>query len=61
MIVNVMSQLHPFILIKNNQRRSSYRTALRNVHTAIWHDCESELDIDVRFPAPTERKLLTVL
>ena len=48
-----MSQIASFYLIKNNQRRElSNGNCSADVYMAIWDYCESELDIDVRFPAP---------
>ena len=48
-----MSQIASFYLIKNNQRQElSDGNCSADVYMAIWDYCESELDIDVRFPAP---------
>ena len=46
-----MSQIASFYLLKNNQRKElSDGNCSGAVYMAIW--CESELDLDVRFPAP---------
>ena len=48
-----MSQIASFYLIKNNQRQElSNGDCSGAVYMAIWNWCESELDLDVRFPAP---------
>ena len=48
-----MSQIATFYLIKNNQRQElSGGDCSGAVYMAIWDWCESELDLDVRFPAP---------
>ena len=48
-----MSQIASFYLIKNNQRQElSDGDCSGAVYMAIWDWCESELDLDVRFPAP---------
>lgn len=58
-----MSHIASFYLIKNNQRQElSNGDCSGAVYMAIWDYCESELDIDVRFPAPqTEETLDCVL
>ena len=54
-----MSQIASFYLIKNNQRQElSNGDCSGAVYMAIWDYCESELDIDVRFPAPQIEKTL---
>ena len=48
-----MSQIASFYLIKNNQRQElSDGDCSGAVYMAICDWCESELDLDVRFPAP---------
>ena len=48
-----MSQIASFYLLKNNQRQElSNGDCSGAVYMAIWDWCESELDLDVRFPAP---------
>ena len=48
-----MSQIASFYLIKNNQRQElSDGDCSGAVYMTIWDWCESELDLDVRFPAP---------
>ena len=48
-----MSQIASFYLLKNNQRKElSDGNCSGAVYMAIWDWCESELDLDVRFPAP---------
>ena len=47
-----MSQISSFYLLKNNQRQElSNGDCSGAVYMAIWDWCESELDLDVRFPA----------
>ena len=54
-----MSQIASFYLIKNNQRQElSNGNCSADVYMAIWDYCESELDIDVRFPAPQTEETL---
>lgn len=54
-----MSQIASFYLIKNNQRQElSDGNCSADVYMAIWDWCESELDIDVRFPAPQTKETL---
>lgn len=54
-----MSQIASFYLIKNNQRQElSNDNCSADVYMAIWDYCESELDIDVRFPAPQTEETL---
>ena len=54
-----MSQIASFYLIKNNQRQElSNGNCSGAVYMAIWDYCESELDIDVRFPAPQTEETL---
>ena len=49
-----MSQIASFYLLKNNQRKElSNGDCSGAVYMAIWDWCESELDLDVRFPPPT--------
>lgn len=46
-------RLHPFIFSKTaSGRNCPTETAPAWVYMAIWDWCESELDLDVRFPAP---------
>ena len=46
-------RLHPFISSKmDSGRRCSNGGCSGAVYMAIWDWCESELDLDVRFPAP---------
>ena len=48
-----MSQIASFYLLKNNQRKElSDGNCSGAVYMAIWDWCESELDLDVRVPAP---------
>lgn len=58
-----MSQIASFYLLKNGQRQElSDRNCSGAVYMAIWDWCESELDLDVRFPVPqTEDTLDCVL
>ena len=54
-----MSQIASFYLIKNNKRQElSDGNCSADVYMAIWDYCESELDIDVRFPAPQTEETL---
>ena len=58
-----MSQIASFYLLKDGQRQElSGSDCSGAVYMAIWDWCESELDLDVRFPAPqTEDTLDCVL
>lgn len=48
-----MSQIASFYLLKDGQRQElSDGGCSGEVYMAIWDWCESELDLDVRFPAP---------
>ena len=48
-----MSQIASFYLLKDGKRRElSDGGCSGAVYMAIWDWCESELDLDVRFPAP---------
>ena len=48
-----MSQIASFYLLKDSQRQElSNGDCSGAVYMAIWDWCESELDLDVRFPAP---------
>ncbi len=48
-----MSQIASFYLLKDGQRQElSGGDCSGTVYMAIWDWCESELDLDVRFPAP---------
>ena len=48
-----MSQIASFYLLKHGQRQElSGGDCSGAVYMAIWDWCESELDLDVRFPAP---------
>ena len=48
-----MSQIASFYLLKDGQRQElSNGDCSGAVYMAIWDWCESELDLDVRFPAP---------
>ena len=48
-----MSQIASFYLLKDGKRRElSDGGCSGAVYLAIWDWCESELDLDVRFPAP---------
>ena len=48
-----MSQITSFYLLKDGQRQElSNGDCSGVVYMAIWDWCESELDLDVRFPAP---------
>ena len=48
-----MSQIASFYLLKDGRRRElSNGDSSGAVYMTIWDWCESELDLDVRFPAP---------
>ena len=48
-----MSQIASFYLLKGDRRQElSNGDCSGAVYMAIWDWCESELDLDVRFPAP---------
>ena len=48
-----MSQIASFYLLKGGQRQELPNgNCSGSVYRAIWDWCESELDLDVRFPAP---------
>ena len=48
-----MSQIASFYLLKDGRRQElSGGDCSGVVYMAIWDWCESELDLDVRFPAP---------
>ena len=48
-----MSQIASFYLLKDSRRQElSGGDCSGVVYMAIWDWCESELDLDVRFPAP---------
>ena len=48
-----MSQIASFYLLKNGQRQELLGGDCSGaVYMAIWDWCESELDLDIRFPAP---------
>ena len=48
-----MSQIASFYLLKDGQRQElSDGNCSGAVYMAIWEWCESELNLDVRFPAP---------
>ena len=48
-----MSQIASFYLLKDGQRQELLGGDCSGaVYMAIWDWCESELDLDVRFPAP---------
>ena len=48
-----MSQIASFYLLKDGHRQElSNGNCSGAVYMAIWDWCESELDLDVRFPAP---------
>ena len=50
-----MSQIASFYLLKDGQRQElSNGDCSGEVYMAIWDWCESELDLDVRFPAPPD-------
>lgn len=54
-----MSQIASFYLINNNMwQELSDGDCSGDVYMAIWDYCESELDIDVRFPAPQTEETL---
>ncbi|WP_394266940.1 hypothetical protein [Anaerotignum sp.] len=54
-----MSQIASFYLINTNMRQElSDGDCSGDVYMAIWDYCESELDIDVRFPAPQTEETL---
>ena len=53
-----MSQIASFYLLKDGQRQElSDGGCPGAVYMAIWDWCESELDLDVRFPALLEGEL----
>ena len=48
-----MSQIASFYLLKDGRRQELLGgDCSGSVYMAIWDWCESELDLDVRFPAP---------
>ena len=48
-----MSQIASFYLLKGGQRQELPNgNCSGSVYMAIWDWCDSELDLDVRFPAP---------
>ena len=48
-----MSQIASFYLLKDGRRQElSNGDCSSAVYMAIWDWCESELELDVRFPAP---------
>jgi len=48
-----MSQIASFYLLKDGRRQElSNGDCSGAVYMAIWDWCDSELDLDVRFPAP---------
>ena len=47
-----MSQIASFYLLKDGRRQELSNGDCSGVYMAIWDWCESELDLDVRFPAP---------
>ena len=50
-----MSQIASFYLLKDGRRQElSNGDCSGAVYMAIWDWCESELDLDVRFPAPQD-------
>ena len=54
-----MSQIASFYLLKDGQRQElSNGDCSSAVYMAIWDWCESELDLDVRFPAPQTEETL---
>ena len=54
-----MSQIASFYLLKDGQRQElSNGDCSGAVYMAIWDWCESELDLDVRFPAPQTENTL---
>ena len=57
-----MSQIASFYLLKDGQRQElSNGDCSGVVYMAIWDWCESELDLDVRVPAPQTEDTLTAL
>ena len=57
-----MSQIASFYLLKDGRRQElSNGDCSGAVYMAIWDWCESELDLDVRFPAPRRRTPWTAL
>ena len=58
-----MSQIASFYLLKDGRRQElSNGNCSGEIYIAIWDWCESELDMDVRFPAPqTDNTLDCVL
>ena len=54
-----MSQIASFYLLKDGRRKKlSDGDCSGSVYMAIWDWCESELDLDVRFPAPQTENTL---
>lgn len=54
-----MSQIASFYLLKGGQRQELSNGGCSGaVYMAIWDWCESELDLDVRFPAPQTEETL---
>ena len=48
-----MAQIASFYLLKDGRRQDLFDgNCSGTVYMAIWDWCESELDLDVRFPAP---------
>ena len=48
-----MSQIASFYLLKDGQRQElSNGDCSGAVYMSVWDWCESELDLDIRFPAP---------
>ena len=54
-----MSQIASFYLLKDGRRQELSNVDCSGaVYMAIWDWCESELDLDVRFPAPQTEETL---
>ena len=54
-----MAQIASFYLLKDGPRQDLFDgNCSGTVYMAIWDWCESELDLDVRFPAPQPEDIL---
>ena len=54
-----MAQIASFYLLKDGRRQDLFDgNCSGTVYMAIWDWCESELDLDVRFPAPQTEDIL---
>ena len=54
-----MAQIASFYLLKDGRRQDLFDgNCSGTIYMAIWDWCESELDLDVRFPAPQTEDIL---